>query len=394
MSRTLLKQYDAERKGLVDQITSITEGASVDERDVSESEMELIERANSRIEAIDKQMQPLVRAEELRDAGASLDVLQARAQAKQQRETATLQVSERTPSLGDFVDSDAYRGWSGNGKSGLFSIEERASSLRATLTEGAVPGSTLLPNPPKYVLPQGERETPLLDAISRLTISTSSVDLVTYGTPSGATGAAEVAEGAKKPEAALTTTSTTVNVPVVAAWVAVTRQLLQDAPAARSFIDNQLRRGLVTKMETDAGAAISGGTYTKTTGASKQTLLEVARVGVATVAANGFRPNAILCSPADAAAFDLAMYQKTFNGAASGINPWGLQVIPVNGLTKTFVGDFKSGVTMVERTGINIFISDSDQDDFVKNIFTILAEYRAKTVVTQPAAITELVVTP
>lgn len=394
MSRTLLKQYDDERKSLVDQITSITEGASLDERDISDAEMELVERANTRIEAIDRQMQPLIRSEELRNAGASLDVLQARATARQQRETATLQVSERVPSLGDFVDSDAYRNWSGNGKSSLFTIEQRASSLRATLTEGAAPGSTLLPHPPKYVLPQGDRETPLLDAISRLMVSTNSIDLVTYGVPAGATGAAEVAEAAKKPEAALTTTATTVNVPTVAYWLKATRQLLQDAPAARGFIDDQLRRGLVTKMETDAGAAIGGATYTKTTGATKQTLLEVARIGVATVAAAGFRPNAILCSPTDAAAFDLALYTKTFNGAAMGINPWGLQVIPVNGLTKAYVGDFKAGVTLVERTGINIYISDSNEDDFLKNVFTILAEYRAKTVVTQPAAITELVVTP
>jgi hypothetical protein len=237
-------------------------------------------------------------------------------------------------------------------------------------------------------------ETPLLDVVSKLQVSTSSIDLVTYGSPKGATGAAVVAEAAKKPEASVTATSTTVNVNTVAYWLKVTRQLLQDAPAARSFIDDQLRRGLVTKMEADVSAAITGGSYTATTGASKQTALEVARTGIATVQAAGFRPNAILCSPADAAAFDLALYTKTMSGALFGASTWGLQVIPVAGLTGIYVGDFATGVTLVERTGVEVFISDSDGTDFVSNIFTILAEARYAAVVSQPAAITKLTITP
>ena len=115
---------------------------------------------------------------------------------------------------------------------------------------------------------------------------------------------------------------------------------------------------------------------------------------MATVQANGFRPNAILTSPQNAAAFDLALMSGTLNGAVAGINPWGLQVIPVVGLAKTYVGDFKVGVQLLERTGIEVFISDSHTDTFTKNIFTILAEVRAKAVVSQPAAVTELAVTP
>lgn len=368
------------------------EDALADERDLSELENEGVEAAQARITELEAAIRRVDETTATRDAVADIQHVAARAQVK--RERAQLQVSERPPSLGDFVDSDAFRGWGGNGKSGRYTIATRATALRATLTEGAAPGSALLPNPPKYALPQGVSETPLLDVISKLQVSTSSIDLVTYGSPKGATGAAVVAEAAKKPEASVTATSTTVNVNTVAYWLKVTRQLLQDAPAARSFIDDQLRRGLVTKMEADVSAAITGGSYTATTGASKQTALEVARTGIATVQAAGFRPNAILCSPADAAAFDLALYTKTMSGALFGASTWGLQVIPVAGLTGIYVGDFATGVTLVERTGVEVFISDSDGTDFVSNIFTILAEARYAAVVSQPAAITKLTITP
>lgn len=394
MSKVLITQYTEERQSLLEQMDATTEAAVIEERDLTVDESDMLSKAQERIAAIDPIVARLVKTEELRAASVSIDFAQARAAARQK---AQFEVTERAPNLSDFIDSEQYRAWasgmSGN-TSGRVSIDTRASSLRATLTEGSAPGSALLPANAKYVLPTGASETPLLDVISRLQVSTNAVDLVTYGSPLGATGAATVAEAAKKPEASVTAASTTVNIPTVAYWLKVTRQLLQDAPAARGFLDDQLRRGLLHKMELDAATAIGGATYTKTTGVSKQPAIEVARMGIASVEAAGFRPNAILCSPADAASFDLAIYSKTLGGAAAGINPWGLRVIPVVGLSKIYVGDFATGVTLVERTGVNVYISDSNEDDFLKNVFTILAEYRAATVVTQPAAITELAITP
>jgi HK97 family phage major capsid protein len=73
---------------------------------------------------------------------------------------------------------------------------------------------------------------------------------------------------------------------------------------------------------------------------------------------------------------------------------WGLQVVPVPGLTKAYLGDFSTAVWLLERTGIDVFISDSHADTFTSNIMTILAETRVKPVVVQPEAVTELVVTP
>jgi len=393
VSRIFLERYTEERSNLAELVENILGRAEAEERDLVAAEVEQLTAAQERMAEIDKQTETAKQVLETRNAATDLSVLLGREAAK--RHTAQVEVNEPAPAamLGDFVESEVFRGYNG-GTSQRVTIEARATSLRAPLAEGSAPGSALLPNAQKYVLPQGDEEFPLLDVIGRIQVSSNSLDMVTYGTPKGATGAAVVAEGATKPEAAITATATTVNIDTIAYWIQATRQLLQDAPAARGLIDDQLRRGLKTKLEAEVSAAVTGATVPKTTGASKETLLEVARTGMATVQAAGFRPNAILTSPANAAAFDLSMYTKTLNGAAYGVNPWGLQVIPVVGLAKTYVGDFRVGVNLLERTGIELFITDSHTDTFVKNIFTILAEVRAKAVVSQPAALTELVVTP
>jgi HK97 family phage major capsid protein len=393
MSQALIAKYTEERQTLSELITNTLGRADAENRDLVDSEIETLESSKTRMSEIDRQMSQIKDVLDTRDSGLDMSKF------IHQADRAPITTQERqvpqdfAPSLGDFIGSEAYRSWDGHGSSGRFSLETRATQLRAPLSEGASPGSLLLPNNQKFVLPQGISETPLLDAVGRLNVSSNAIDLVTYGSPKGATGAAVVAELAAKPEASITASTTTVNVETIAYWIQASRQLLQDAPAARSLIDGQLRLGLKTKLETEVSTAIAGATYTKTTGASKQPLIEVARMAMATIQSAGFSPNALLCSPTDAANFDILMMNKTLLGAAYGVGVFGLQVIPVPGLTKAYLGDFKVGVQLLERTGVEVFITDSHTDTFTKNIFTILAELRAKAVVTQPLAITELVLT-
>ena len=50
------------------------------------------------------------------------------------------------------------------------------------------------------------------------------------------------------------------------------------------------------------------------------------------------------------------------------------------------VGDFQIGAQLFIREGVNVLLSDSDQDDFIKNKVTLLAEMRAALAVFRPAA--------
>ena len=68
------------------------------------------------------------------------------------------------------------------------------------------------------------------------------------------------------------------------------------------------------------------------------------------------------------------------NGAFStpGDTIWGLPAIVSTVLPagQCLVGDFGLGATLFVREGINTRMSDSDQDDFVRNRVTILGEGR------------------
>jgi hypothetical protein len=50
------------------------------------------------------------------------------------------------------------------------------------------------------------------------------------------------------------------------------------------------------------------------------------------------------------------------------------------------VGDFSIGAQLLIREGVQVLLSDSDQDDFIRNRVTMLAEMRAALPVFRPAA--------
>lgn len=391
MSKAVLERLQTERRSVEEFVASTLESAQADERDLSATEIESLERSRTRIEEIDQQIAPLAAFLERQASAVEVSALVNRA------ESARAAVQVREPeydagfgTLGSFVESEEFRAYRGVGTSSIHTVASSVSELRAPLTIGTDPGKLFLPSVQKYAIPQGVSTTPLLDSIGRLQVSQNAVEMVTYGTPQGATGFDVVPEGQLKPEAAMQATTTTVTVQVVAAHSVITRQLLEDAPAVRGIVDQQLRRGLITKAESMAKTAIEGGTYTKVTGNTGESLLEVARRGMASVQTQGFSPNALLVTPEQAAEFDLKLLGSTLAGATAGQNVWGLSVIPVPGLAKPLLGDFRTGITMLERTGVSLYISDSHADLFLRNMFVILAEARFAFHVTQPQAVVEL----
>jgi Phage capsid family len=65
---------------------------------------------------------------------------------------------------------------------------------------------------------------------------------------------------------------------------------------------------------------------------------------------------------------------------------WGVPLLPNASQTAGFstVGDWGMGATLLIRSGVNVLVSDSDQDDFIKNRVTMLGEMRAALAVWRP----------
>lgn len=54
------------------------------------------------------------------------------------------------------------------------------------------------------------------------------------------------------------------------------------------------------------------------------------------------------------------------------------------------VGDWANGVTLYVREGVNVVMSDSDQDDFVRNNVTFRGEGRFALAIDKPVAFAEV----
>jgi hypothetical protein len=79
------------------------------------------------------------------------------------------------------------------------------------------------------------------------------------------------------------------------------------------------------------------------------------------------------------------------NAAVAQQGFWGLTPIAAASQPEgtATVGDFSAGVQRYQRTGTSLYITDSHGDTFLSNVFTVLAEQRALTVVTRPDALVE-----
>jgi hypothetical protein len=230
--------------------------------------------------------------------------------------------------------------------------------------------------------------TPLIDAIGSIPVSQNGIEVVKWVKAAG--GAAKVAEKAPKPSVEFEPSVVPYTLDTIAGYTQLTRQMIEDAPAVRAAIDLELRRDVALKMEAEAAAALVAATLPTAT--SSVSLLAAIRKGVGVVQAEGYFPNAVILNPADWADMDL----DVFAGTSAGGTPiqqrfWSLTPIAANSQpagTAT-VADLSAGVQHYRRSGISLYVTDSHGDTFLANVFTLLAEARAKTIVTRPAALVE-----
>lgn len=222
--------------------------------------------------------------------------------------------------------------------------------------------------------------------------------------------AAEAAEGAAKAESALTWTLVNMPVSTVAHWIKISRQLAMDNTALAAYVNNRMRYGIQRKVETQLctgdGTApnISGifdsGNYTAhgyLSGALGSTLtkLVLIRKMIADSWAAGYPAEAILLNPVDFAAIEIDMFtsaagQSLFSVDAGGNQRlFGIPVVQSVGVTAdtVAVGAFSQAYTVYNREGVTVELSESDSDNFTKNLITIRAERRLALATEVPGAI-------
>jgi hypothetical protein len=336
---------------------------------------------------LDRQIERLAALQQQRAAADQLDGRLAKA-----AQTRAEQVSPVAAGLtwGDaFVRSEEFGNYRGRGTSGQFEldapVQHRAlpTGLADLIAAGLTPTKTTVDTTPPPA------PTPLLDNINRVQVAGNAIEFVSWQKVAG--GAAVVAEKGPKPSGEWAPTVTPDVLDTIAVYTQLTRQLIEDMPAVRDYINGELQRDVLRAEEAGAAAALAAATLT---GVTAGDLLGSIRVGIATVQEEGYSPNAVLLNPADWADLDNIVMGATLNGPVIRQNFWGLTPIPSSAQAQgeAVVGDFRAGVTQFYRSAVALYITDSHADTFLSNVFTLLAERRAKSVVVRPQALVECTV--
>ena len=328
------------------------------------------------VEALDERIATFVKNTESR---ARFEGMVSGLKIKKDKE---IQMSEYRTAGDKFINSDEFRSYNGAGASSRVDVE-----LRATIDTATEPGSAWV-RPDRLVAPSAGFATPLLNAFNRIVVSSNSIEWVTTGL---APEADIVPEGDEKPEATLISELEVINLSTIAHWVSATRQVLEDSPALRSYIDTMLMQGVMKKLDAVAGAALTGATLPTAEGAD---LISAVRVGIGTVQEAGFNPGLVVLNPSDYAAMDVDMLSKTLDGDRIRGTYWGLEVVASSQVTAgtAYVGDFGAGTAFFDRNVASLYVTDSHAENFTSNIITILGEARAAAVISNVNAFAECTV--
>jgi HK97 family phage major capsid protein len=215
--------------------------------------------------------------------------------------------------------------------------------------------------------------------------------------------AAETAEGAEKPEAALEFEEKTSPVKKIAVFLPVTDELFADVPAMRSYVENRLRSFVIQREDgqllngNGAGANLRGilntsGIQTQAKGADPTP--DAIYKAMTKIEVNAFLDaSGVVMHPNDWQEIRLL---RTADGIYIWGNPseagperiWGLPVVKTTRLAEGtgLVGAFRDGAQIFRRSEIAFAVSDSHSDFFRKNLLALRVEERLALVVFRPLA--------
>lgn len=264
-----------------------------------------------------------------------------------------------------------------------------------------------------------QRQLTLLDLIPTTQTTSNMIEYVKENTYTN--NAAEVAEATAttgttgtKPESVLNFVLATSPVATIAHWIPVTNAMLADAPQIRGIIDNRLIYGLNQRVETEVLSGdgnspnLTGilntaniqtlGLAAGSTYGGQATAVDAAYAAMLQVQVTGLaNPNAFVFNPIDwgqirlsrenAATGTLGGYIYGPPSVAGPMTLWGRPVVMAVGMTQNtmLTADFQIGCMLFDREQAAIRVGTIDQQ-FVRNMQTILAELRAAFVVFRPTA--------
>lgn len=312
---------------------------------------------------------------------------------------------EEAKSLGArFVEHEDFKSWAeGRPRKGKADMAVKATITTATTdaagSVGAATDRTRLP---------GVQELPRQRLVVRDLISPGRIDNASleYIQEKGwNNGADVVAEGAMKPGSDIQLELISTSARVIAHWMKASKQALSDVSQLRSLIDSRLLFGLALKEEQQLlhgdgtgqnlhGIIPQATAYAIPAGLATEglTIIDTLRIAMLQAVLAEFPATGHVLNPIDWAGIELLKDEigRHIIGAPQGATAaslWRLPVVDTQSIAqgKFLTGAFQMGAQVFDLWDSRIEVG-FENDDFTRNLVTILAEERIALAVYRPEA--------
>jgi HK97 family phage major capsid protein len=229
---------------------------------------------------------------------------------------------------------------------------------------------------------------------------------IEYIVETGFTNASAIApEKSLKPQSDLTFAIETASVKTIAHWIPATRQIINDAPQLRSYVDNRLTYGLELTEQSQIlyGNGVGDNMQGIMTNPNIQnqgqrptnatSMIDWIRSAITKAILGGYPATGIVLHPSDWETIELSkgtdghyLWVNVSNGGEARL--WRVPVVQSTALVASefLVGAFGLAGQLWDREQANVRISEHHSDYFARNMLAILAEERLALTVYRPEA--------
>ncbi|SUO95254.1 phage major capsid protein [Suttonella ornithocola] len=311
---------------------------------------------------------------------------------------------EAPVSIGEqLTKSDSFERYKSDPRTGTAArVSIKADITSATTDAAGSVGNLVQPQRLDGILELPRQRLTVRDLISA---GRTNSNAITYIKQKGFTNnAATVAEGAKKPQSDLQYEEVTTGVKVIAHFMKASRQILDDAPMLQSQINNLLAYGLKLVEEKQllngdgSGSNLKGiipqaTAFSDPATMANYTIIDQLRLAMLQATIAEYPSTGHVLHPIDWTKIELL---KDNDGRHIIGNPqgsatptmWGLPVVVTSAIQsgKFLTGAFKMAAQLFDRWDLSVAVATQNEDDFVKNMVTILCEERLALAVYRPEA--------
>ncbi|WP_119309644.1 phage major capsid protein [Cohaesibacter haloalkalitolerans] len=310
---------------------------------------------------------------------------------------------EPAKSIGEqFTESEQVKAWIGDSPTkGKADLKIKATITTSTADAAGSVGAAIAPQRMPGIQELPQRRMTVRDLLSPGDMTSPSLE---YVQETGFTNnAAPVAEGAAKPSSDIQLDLVTTSAKVIAHWFKASRQSLDDVSQLRSLIDNRLLYGLAFQEELQLlsgdgtgqnlhGLIPQATAYVAPFAPVDGTNIDALRLAMLQAVLAEYPATGHVLNPIDWARIELTKdaQGKYIIGQPQGsLTPtlWNLPVVQTQAMAvdKFLTGAFKLGAQVFDLWQARVEVG-FENDDFTKNLVTILGEERLALAVYRPEA--------